>query len=479
MLITAGLLGLASSAFGQTIYKTDIAPVIDGEADLVWNLAERWDLTIRADRFDPSDLSASVQVLWDDANIYYLVRVMDDELSDDSEEALAWQDDSVEIYIDGGNEKASSYDANDAQLTLRRTMRTEVQGSSHENYADKITWMTSEIEGGYLVEMALSLTDFPQVVAEGTEIGIEVQINDDDDGGEGDGLIKWMQEGPSFRDPSIFGTATFTELLVQRRTQTIYKAPAAPVIDGEIDSVWTAVEPWPLLVRSGGVDPANRSGLARMLWDEDFLYYLVDVTDDLLSDDSAEEQPWEDDSVEIYIDADNSKGESYDANDAQLTLRRTMRTDTLGVSHENYDGLLNWTVAEREGGYVVEMSLSLEGFAQTPGPGILIGIGFQINDDDDGGGNDGVLKAFDVVGQSWRQPLLMGTGVFSPLEAGAQAQTWLGFPVDPNGDADTGDWMGWFYVPEAPWVYSYSLDRYVYTEEVWADGFGTYLYIPR
>ena len=149
----------SSYAMGLTIYKAPAAPTIDGDIDNVWHMAEAWPLTIRADRFEPNDLSAYAKVLWDDNNIYYLVVVMDDEISEDSD--LAWQDDSIEIYIDATNSKLTAYGPHDAQLTVRRTYDGVLHGGNSAAYADRVTWMTKELEGGvgYVLEMAISLAD--------------------------------------------------------------------------------------------------------------------------------------------------------------------------------------------------------------------------------------------------------------------------------------------------------------------------------
>jgi len=44
----------------------------------------------------------------------------------------------------------------------------------------------------------------------------------------------------------------------------------------------------------------------------------------------------------------------------------------------------------------------------------------------------------------------------------SDGQIWHGLPVDADGNVNTGDWMGWFNVLEAPWLFSYSLENWVY-----------------
>ncbi|MEX0323089.1 MAG: LamG domain-containing protein [Puniceicoccaceae bacterium] len=45
------------------------------------------------------------------------------------------------------------------------------------------------------------------------------------------------------------------------------------------------------------------------------------------------------------------------------------------------------------------------------------------------------------------------------------AGTWNGYAVDENGWADTGDWIGWVYVANQPWVWIDDLMSYVYFHE--------------
>ncbi|MEI9912522.1 MAG: sugar-binding protein [Bacteroidota bacterium] len=49
-----------------------------------------------------------------------------------------------------------------------------------------------------------------------------------------------------------------------------------------------------------------------VLWDSLYLYVAVKVIDAAKYNDSA--NPWDDDAVEFYIDADNNGGTSYGAN---------------------------------------------------------------------------------------------------------------------------------------------------------------------
>lgn len=48
--------------------------------------------------------------------------------------------------------------------------------------------------------------------------------------------------------------------------------------------------------------------------------------------------------------------------------------------------------------------------------------------------------------------------------SGASAD-WYGYEVLPSGDANTGNWLGWVYVENDPWIWSYSLGKYIYVKD--------------
>jgi len=69
-----------------------------------------------------------------------------------------------------------------------------------------------------------------------------------------------------------------------------------------IDQVWI---PWAAKMNEG-----DFAGRFKVAWDESYLYVLVEVVDDSLSDDHTNplQNWWDDDCLEIFIDEDRSKG---------------------------------------------------------------------------------------------------------------------------------------------------------------------------
>lgn len=98
-------------------------------------------------------------------------------------------------------------------------------------------------------------------------------------------------------------------------------ASQAPVVDGDPgDTAWTRAEWVPVdkLMLGAMPDQDDFSGRYKLVWTAEHLYLLAEITDDILYDSHPDplEQYWEDDTLEIFIDADASGGDhlfSYNA----------------------------------------------------------------------------------------------------------------------------------------------------------------------
>lgn len=55
--------------------------------------------------------------------------------------------------------------------------------------------------------------------------------------------------------------------------------------------------------------------------------------------------------------------------------------------------------------------------------------------------------------------------------------TYAGYPILEGGFVDTGNWLGFLYIGDAPWVWSYSLNSWVFMEEPEADTPGAWVYL--
>ncbi len=179
-------------------------PVIDGEVDGVWAAAAAHSFVPLA---DPADGSGTWKVLYDANNLYVLVEVTDDSLKNDS--TSAWQDDSVEVYFDGGNTKLSTpLSGDDHQYTFGWTAN-DIQGTNITGYTEGIQQAQVTTATGWRIEIKMPWLSIqgkaPQ--ARGL-IGIDCYYNDDDDGGDTrEGKMLSFSAVEGWNDASQWATA--------------------------------------------------------------------------------------------------------------------------------------------------------------------------------------------------------------------------------------------------------------------------------
>lgn len=258
----------------------------------------------------------------------------------------------------------------------------------------------SEREGGYAIVAQVPLAG----AAQGDVLDLDVRVTD------GDTTTGWNPEG-------VLGSLSLVEEL---SFLPIAEAASAPTIDGEVDDVWSGVDPvgTDLLIEG----EVGATAQVRTLWRGDQLYVLAEVTDAVV--DSTGTNPWTQDSVEIYVDAGNAKTGSYRPLDSQIRIGAdgavTFGTGDADEQAERLDS----AVAVTETGYAVEAAISLAG---TGGADTFHGIDFQVNDAT-GGDRTGVVN--------WANPT--GLGYQSTAHWGVAQLVAAPVVVDPVVTVDPG-----------------------------------------
>jgi len=107
---------------------------------------------------------------------------------------------------------------------------------------------------------------------------------------------------------SLISVATFSQ-----SNLTALKSSETMTIDGLAnESIWNDATWYAIDKTWIGSQPTSTdfSGKFKVVWDDDFLYILTEITDDQLSDDHADPLTnwWDDDCIEIFIDENASKG---------------------------------------------------------------------------------------------------------------------------------------------------------------------------
>ncbi|HEY9047294.1 MAG TPA: sugar-binding protein, partial [Ohtaekwangia sp.] len=161
---------------------------------------------------------------------------------------------------------------------------------------------------------------------------------------------------------------------------TCYQRVSTITVDGTLnESSWNVTR----AVSKNTVNTPNNTVTFGVLWDNTNLYIGVKVLDASLYNDSPD--IWENDAVEIYIDANNNKLSTYDGRDNQFIKGYNnsalfAKLSVTGVQHA-------W--AAISGGYSVELSIPWSQLNVTPANGITLGFDVGYDDDDNGGSREG------------------------------------------------------------------------------------------
>lgn len=361
---------------------------------------------------DNSDLSFYIYAGFDAQYLYVAVRVTDSIIVTDSAEAESangntWMDDSVEVFIDGDNSNFETRDTTGTNpevvgsggqfvITANNAYRDAEAGSP--GMGEGKPWLaktTLRDDGsGYDAEFrfALSALGNPKP---GDIIGFTVGVNDDDDGDAGDRQVMWVG--------SPHTEATYGNLLLGVRS---YEAPktAAPTIDGVINASeypgakeikveqHTAIFDIP-----SGDDtfaPTDCGFSAWAVHDDEAIYVAVDLTDDLVVNDTAEAgtedgTTWEDDSVEIFFDADLDREIGHGTAgpyEGQYVFTANGAWRDNEANNPTFGAANDWFAAttKTDHGFRVEFKVKKSALGNPPDGATL---GFQIaQNDDDGAG---------------------------------------------------------------------------------------------
>ena len=206
------------------VFRTPGVITIDGlEKD--WKRAPKHKMRLEVNAETPSpiennfDLSSYFKMLWDDENLYFFVRIQDQEINTPSVPIdRLYEKDGLEIYLDGNNSKnvavgppgaipPDAYDSNDDFIRF-------IPGESNPLSAWGIINVSNFVfdvettSDGYTVEIKMPFADLPDFDPQGGHVfGLEFQVNDNDNN-QRQNFLKWASAiDESWFDPSLFGTA--------------------------------------------------------------------------------------------------------------------------------------------------------------------------------------------------------------------------------------------------------------------------------
>jgi endo-1,4-beta-xylanase len=207
----------------------------------------------------------------------------------------------------------------------------------------------------------------------------------------------------AWNSPGALGTLTYLEPLSYLE---VVQANGAPNVDGTIDDLWSDANVVRTEKRIEG--STNAQADVRTLWRDDTLYVLFEVTDPVIDVTSGD--PWQQDSVEIFVDAGNAKNGPYRAQDAQMRISvDNVQSFGTGDAAQQAARLTSAT-SRTANGYIVEAAITMFGLNA---PGAFHGLDFQVND---GSPREGQATGARTAIFTWAEPT--GTGYQSTARWG-------------------------------------------------------------
>ena len=148
------------------------------------------------------------------------------------------------------------------------------------------------------------------------------------------------------------------------KTYTALKA--TPIIDGEIDAAWDSVE-WTSVDKPyDGADYTFPEKLrVKLLWDENFAYFLAEVIDPDVN--------YENDLVEVYFDEGNEKAGAYDENDHQTRFKNDGAVHEVGTQPRVDSKAVGKNI---DGGWIIEGAID---WVSPHKEGDVLGLEFMYN----------------------------------------------------------------------------------------------------
>ncbi|GGL27298.1 endo-1,4-beta-xylanase [Planomonospora parontospora] len=190
-------------------------------------------------------------------------------------------------------------------------------------------------------------------------------------GASGAGGVRLTVRDASSQDTLVWA-GEMTPVPAVRTTAAVR---GTPKVDGTVDAVWARAPEIRTATWVQGT--AGATARVRALWDAGRLHVLARVSDPRLSEESPD--AWQQDSVEIFVDADNGKTKGYGDDDGQYRISFTGRRTVGGpLDPAAIEGNLTSAVRQVPGGYVVEATIELPTAAL--GGDALLGFDVQVND---------------------------------------------------------------------------------------------------
>lgn len=343
----------AKPAYWGIVDPSKLLPVIN-EENVLYSDTKDWSLAPKI--AIGTNETASMKLLWKSGKLFARITVKD---------STKDKSDAVTLYYDLNNKKVNNTSAI-KKITVKRSQ-------------------AKEIKGGYVVEKTINIGK----KGVSSKIGFDVVIKDGKTGKKQCWNDLQMKQS---KRSKYYGTLTLKPFACIKK--------GSAVIDGKIDAIWKNVKAEKLTVKSA---KTKTSATVKTLWDKNYIYVLAEVKDACLNKDNA--NAWEQDSLEIFLDENNGKTDSYEADDCQYRINYKNELSFNGTNCNSKN--IKSATKKTKTGYIVEARIkrnTVKGKAKQ-----LVGIDFQINDADASGARVATINWYDASGMGWSSPSVFGT----------------------------------------------------------------------
>ncbi len=209
-----------------TIYNAADSVKIDGEFnEKCWQFKN--EITKENDGFRRN--TAYFASTWDTTYLYVGVIVKDAKVVVDN--ASPWENDAIEIYLDGDNHKGNAFNKYGVQyIAVAGDLLPLGVYNSTPPKSMNIKRKSKIIDGGYTLEMAIPwyILGKPDMLQTGTKIGFDVLVEDNNGSGR-DNSFCWNGDGNDFQSNAKYGTLILNDSLGWG-PHVPYVIPGLPVV---------------------------------------------------------------------------------------------------------------------------------------------------------------------------------------------------------------------------------------------------------
>ena len=205
---------------------------------------------------------------------------------------------------------------------------------------------------------------------------------------------------------------------------SVKKVISSIAVDGNLDESF-----WDISLQLTPNASSDNTAKFGVLWDSNYLYVGVNVTDDILCNNNG--QSIYDDGIEIYIDGNNSKTTTFDKYDRLFV--KPVNSFWIQEMKKRYDGVIH-KYLKTINGYSMEFAIPWDNFGVKPMPGKNIGFNVIVNDDDDNPNRytNNIGSLLWVVNSNYyKNSSKWGTIILSSEEVSSSSKSI--FLINPNG----------------------------------------------